>query len=92
MIKLIGLIITFAISIDAGCLWNCKLPSNSKNQEILPISPREKTALISLYNATNGRYWKRNDNWLKGDPCIDKWSGIVCSIDFETKRGTIQKM
>ena len=88
--KLIGLIISLVVSIEAGCLWNCKIPRTK--QETLSVLRKEKTALVQLYNATNGKEWERNDNWLKGDPCNDKWFGIVCSRDFEAQRPTIQKM
>ena len=42
------------------------------------VASEEKEALTSLYKSTNGDSWTKNDNWLKGDPCNDKWHGITC--------------
>jgi hypothetical protein len=37
-------------------------------------------SLVALYTATslgeNG--WARSDNWLDGEPCINRWYGITC--------------
>ena len=33
-------------------------------------------ALVDLYYATNGQLWKRNLNWLTGDPCTNKWYDV----------------
>lgn len=32
-------------------------------------SDSEKQALIDFYEATNGAFWRINENWLIGDPC-----------------------
>ena len=34
--------------------------------------------LVQLFLATQGRHWKRKDNWLHGEPCVDGWYGISC--------------
>jgi hypothetical protein len=39
------------------------------------------TALIALYQATNGSSWKHNTGWHTGDPCRHSWYGILCSAD-----------
>ncbi len=39
---------------------------------------KDKTALVALYNATNGRNWKKNDNWLSNKPVSD-WHGVSVS-------------
>ena len=41
---------------------------------------KEKQALEALFNATNGESWQiiRN-NWLSGDPCRERWSGVTCN-------------
>lgn len=41
----------------------------------------ERAALVALYNATNGHSWAKNDNWLDGDPCQNKWHGVTCYPD-----------
>eukprot|EP00295_Goniomonas_pacifica_P047535 CAMPEP_0175916486 /NCGR_PEP_ID=MMETSP0108-20121206/10872_1 /TAXON_ID=195067 ORGANISM="Goniomonas pacifica, Strain CCMP1869" /NCGR_SAMPLE_ID=MMETSP0108 /ASSEMBLY_ACC=CAM_ASM_000204 /LENGTH=212 /DNA_ID=CAMNT_0017239041 /DNA_START=15 /DNA_END=653 /DNA_ORIENTATION=- len=38
----------------------------------------EVQALKDLYNSTGGPSWTHNTNWLKGDPCENKWFGVVC--------------
>lgn len=41
-----------------------------------PLEASERTALIALYNATDGDYWTTNDNWL-GDPGTERnWWGV----------------
>ncbi|WP_273953525.1 leucine-rich repeat domain-containing protein [Curvibacter cyanobacteriorum] len=36
-------------------------------------------ALISLYQATQGPQWRRQDGWLQGDPCAQRWLGVRCN-------------
>ncbi len=43
-----------------------------------PLPETERQALVELYEATNGEEWARRDNWLQGDPCLNKWHGITC--------------
>lgn len=38
----------------------------------------ERTALVQLYNSTNGDNWVNADGWLEGDPCMDRWFGVDC--------------
>ena len=35
----------------------------------------DREALVALYNATGGRNWSRNDNWLSNKP-IKEWAGV----------------
>ncbi len=35
----------------------------------------DREALVALYNATDGRNWFRNDNWLSDKP-IKEWAGV----------------
>ena len=39
------------------------------------VATTERGALIALYEATNGGYWKRSDNWLSDAP-LDDWYGV----------------
>jgi hypothetical protein len=34
---------------------------------------------VSFFFATNGYYWKNNQNWLSGDPCTNYWFGVTCN-------------
>ena len=52
----------------------------------------ERTALIALYDATDGGDWKINDGWL-GDGALDKWlrvttdeSGQVTDLDLSANQ------
>eukprot|EP00759_Apiculatamorpha_spiralis_P046893 PhF_6_TR42955/c0_g1_i1/m.65338 len=41
-------------------------------------------ALMTLYNATNGLSWQKNDGWGTADPtsvCSIPWYGITCDGD-----------
>lgn len=41
---------------------------------------KERSALITLYNATGGSHWRKRDNWLtKLDVCT--WFGVRCERD-----------
>ena len=39
---------------------------------------RDKAVLVALYNATNGRNWEKNDNWLSNKP-VSNWHGVTVS-------------
>lgn len=43
---------------------------------LMPAS--QKAALETLYEATNGTYWKHRNGWLYGDPCQERWYGVQC--------------
>ena len=45
------------------------------------VSPSERAALESLFNSTRGAGWLRQDNWLHGDPCEQRWYGVACNAD-----------
>lgn len=56
---------------DAYCQdeeGSCRLTNCDRN--------RDSLALVSLYNATNGAGWIRNDNWLTSTP-LEQWYGIT---------------
>ncbi len=40
----------------------------------------ERAALISLYHATNGPNWTRNNNWLSNAP-LSRWYGVSTNTD-----------
>lgn len=46
-----------------------------------PADHEDVDALTKLYRATDGPNWPGNSNWLKGDPCKDKWYGVCCDDD-----------
>ena len=43
----------------------------------------DKQALVALYNATNGRNWEKNDNWLSNKRVAD-WHGVTVSNERVT--------
>jgi hypothetical protein len=43
------------------------------------LSATHKSALVELYNSTNGPGWRISTNWLAGDPCSSRWVGVVCA-------------
>ena len=44
----------------------------------------ERTALIALYDATDGADWKLNDGWL-GDGALDKWLRVTTDENGQVK-------
>jgi hypothetical protein len=67
-------------------------------------SPPERSALLSLFEATGGRDWRKNAGWVEAaqgqesnDPCVDHWDGVQCRdghvitlrLDNSRLRGTI---
>lgn len=42
------------------------------------ISPAERTALIAIYNSTNGANWTNSTNWLGGTGTECTWFGVQC--------------
>ncbi len=63
----------------------CILASNLVHAQ---VSPAERTALIALYNATDGPNWNNNTNWNTAST-VDTWYGItvvgshVTAIDIQ---------
>ena len=65
------------------------------------VSESERQALVDLYLATNGDDWKKNENWLSGDPCDSHWYGIstplnpcttsvrALSLEYNSLEGTL---
>lgn len=46
----------------------------------------EVQALRTFYEATDGANWRKNTNWLSGDPCINKWSNVIgCGAPMTAK-------
>ena len=54
---------------------NC---SDAVRTEVIPIGTSGRSALVALYNATDGPNWKRNTNWLSNKPLAD-WHGVTVS-------------
>lgn len=48
-----------------GCTMNC--------------TEGERQALVDFFNATQGSWWRINENWGEGDPCLNHWYGIICN-------------
>ena len=42
----------------------------------IPVHPGDRSALVALYNATNGPSWTDNTNWLTDKP-LDTWHGVT---------------
>lgn len=52
--------------------------ASSSRQRYSTTNPRDKEAMVALYTSTNGDNWYNNSNWMKGDPCDDRWYGLYC--------------
>jgi len=44
------------------------------------IPPVERTALIALYNSTDGSNWSNNSNWLGAVDTECTWYGVSCGV------------
>uniref|UniRef100_A0A7S3CV35 Leucine-rich repeat-containing N-terminal plant-type domain-containing protein n=2 Tax=Palpitomonas bilix TaxID=652834 RepID=A0A7S3CV35_9EUKA len=46
--------------------------------------PSEKDVLLDVYESLNGWSWPRNRGWEEGqagDPCLQCWYGVTCTLD-----------
>ncbi len=41
---------------------------------------KDSLAIVAIYNATNGKDWHRNANWLRKGVSIDNWYGVNTDI------------
>ena len=44
--------------------------------------PEQVSALMDLYQATNGPDWAQNFFWGVGDPCDNDWFGLICNYNY----------
>jgi Leucine Rich Repeat (LRR) protein len=52
--------------------------SASYSSDRIDVSPEERSALIAIFNATEGTHWKNHDGWL-GPPMTEcTWRGVEC--------------
>ncbi len=54
-------------------------PSDDPQPPTADEDLKTRNILIELYNATNGPYWRRSDNWLRKNRLYCTWYGITCS-------------
>ena len=48
-------------------------------------SSTDRSALVALYNATDGANWRNNTNWLSNEP-IGEWYGVTTNEDGRVTR------
>ncbi len=63
---------------DYNCLANCSLVSQLRCRGRTPES--QTAALSALYDGTGGPRWARSLNWTVGDPCVDRWDSVACTL------------
>ena len=51
-------------------------PAGNGEPEVVAPDPTQRTALIALYEATDGANWTDNTNWLSDAP-LDEWYGVT---------------
>lgn len=55
----------------------------SHSREARGVSPKERQALVALYESTDGIHWKNHKGWL-GDPGTEcTWEGVECQHSFD---------
>ena len=64
-----------AVSGESDINNNC---SDAVRTEVIPIGTGGRSALVALYDATDGPNWKNNTNWLSNKPLAD-WYGVTVS-------------
>ena len=64
-----------AVSGESDTNNNC---SDAVITEVIPIGTGGISALVALYDATDGPNWKNNTNWLSKKPLAD-WYGVTVS-------------
>ena len=33
--------------------------------------------------ATKGEMWANNSRWMTGDPCVEEWFGVSCTVTLD---------
>jgi hypothetical protein len=66
--------------IGGAILLICAL-RQAESQQNEPISEAERSALVALYNSTNGPQWANRTGWLgsRGTECT--WFGVQCTLN-----------
>ena len=54
------------------------LPTATPELTATPIRDTDREALVAIYNATNGEFWARRQNWLSNAP-IGTWYGVTAN-------------
>ena len=52
------------------------VPTTTSELAATPIRDTDREALVAFYNATNGEFWARRQNWLSNAP-IGTWYGVT---------------
>ena len=52
------------------------VPTTTSELAATPIRDTDREALVAIYNATNGEFWARRQNWLSNAP-IGTWYGVT---------------
>jgi len=75
----------YELQVSSTALSSLTLTSEPINVFTVPgltVSAADSTALVELYNGTDGANWTDNSNWLSGN--IDTWFGITVANDSVT--------
>ena len=52
------------------------VPTTTSELAATPIRDTDREALVAIYDATNGEFWARRQNWLSNAP-IGTWHGVT---------------
>ena len=66
--------------VSAGSYWAGKVTKACALCGFLGDAATDSTALVALYNATDGDNWKNNTNWLSDRP-LGEWHGVTTNDD-----------
>ena len=56
------------------------VPTTTSELAATPIRDTDREALVAIYDATNGEFWARRQNWMSNAP-IGTWHGVTTNAN-----------
>ena len=75
--------VALVVAVLSACAdTDSAVPAVTPTATPIPVSP-DRTALVALYNATDGPNWTNREYWLSDQP-VSEWHGVTTDSDAES--------